>query len=58
MLFMFFFSFRVLNLVKKKTEVVSTVNETSGKMNVSDENEDVSEDFDEFIDWRSKRSFK
>ncbi|XP_022919560.2 zinc finger protein 830 [Onthophagus taurus] len=48
---------RVVNLEKKKVEVIGNVAEKDENMSVGDDEEVNEEDFDEFLDWRSKKSF-
>lgn len=50
------FIFRVLDLEKKKEEITAVVDTKQKSSN--NEDEDVEEEFDEFLDWRSKKSFK
>jgi zinc finger protein 830 len=48
---------RVLDLEKKKENIISISNSTK-VMDVDDESvEDETEDFDEYLDWRSKKAF-
>jgi hypothetical protein len=48
---------RVLDLEKKKENLISISNNTK-VMDVDDESvEDENEDFDEYLDWRSKKAF-
>jgi zinc finger protein 830 len=48
---------RVLDLEKKKENIISISNSTK-VMDVDDESvEDENEDFDEYLDWRSKKAF-
>jgi len=48
---------RVLNLERKKTEVITTVNKDPTNADNADVSDDEA-DFDEYLDWRSKKSFK
>ncbi|XP_072378674.1 zinc finger protein 830 [Diabrotica undecimpunctata] len=48
---------RVLDLEKKKEEVVAQTNESRNQNSSIDNNEEVDDDFDEFLDWREKKSF-
>ncbi|RZC35324.1 zinc finger protein 830, partial [Asbolus verrucosus] len=49
---------KVLDLEKRKENIISLSN-NSKIMDVEDEsNEDDNEDFDEYLDWRSKKAFK
>ncbi|GJQ81664.1 hypothetical protein Trydic_g8542 [Trypoxylus dichotomus] len=49
---------RVLTLERKKVEVIGTVHDDVEKMDVDIRETSEEEDFDEFLDWRSKKSFK
>ncbi|XP_076266162.1 zinc finger protein 830 [Rhynchophorus ferrugineus] len=50
---------RVLDLEKKKEEIVTVLNDVKSETANENENDDDTEaDFDEFLDWRAKKSFK
>lgn len=49
---------RVINLEKKKVEVIGSINDNDEKMDVDDRETSEDEDVDEFLDWRAKKSFK
>ncbi|CAG9858389.1 unnamed protein product [Phyllotreta striolata] len=49
---------RVLDLEKKKEEVVAHTSESRNQVNYNENDEDVEVDFEEFLDWREKKSFK
>ncbi|KAI4460197.1 hypothetical protein MML48_6g00015779 [Holotrichia oblita] len=49
---------RVINLEKKKVEVIGSINDNDEKMDVDDKETSGDEDVDEFLDWRAKKSFK
>lgn len=49
---------RVLNLEKKKVEIVSSVINKENGTTEMDESSNTDEEFDEYLDWRSKKSFK
>lgn len=49
---------RVVNWEKKKVQVMSTTVNAEDDMEVDERSSVDEEDFDEFLDWRSKRSFK
>lgn len=57
-LFNFFFIFRVLDLEKKKEKTIISEKLKSKQMEVEEESsdEEVDESFDEFLDWRVKKS--
>lgn len=48
---------KVLDLEKKKEEIVTVLNDVKNENNMDDEVDDDI-DFDEFLDWRAKNSFK
>lgn len=51
--------FRVLDLEKKKVEIISVSSEVNRMETSENEDEDVNEsEFDEFGDWRAKKSFR
>lgn len=51
--------YRVLDLEKKKVEIVSVSSEVKNIEIDENEEDDVDEnEFDEFGDWRAKKSFK
>lgn len=49
---------RVLNLERKKVEIMSTVSKPDNQMDVDESSSDVDDNFDEYLDWRSKKAFK
>ncbi|KRT80156.1 hypothetical protein AMK59_7576 [Oryctes borbonicus] len=49
---------RVIILEKKKVEVIGTVHDNGEKMDVDDKEVSEEDEFDEFLDWRAKKSFK
>ena len=48
---------RVVNLEKKKVDVISQVVQQDEKMEESEESTDE-DDIDEFLDWRAKKAYK
>jgi len=48
---------KVLDLEKKKEEIVTVLNEIKSENPVENDDEDDT-DFDEYLDWRTKKSFK
>lgn len=53
-----FFCFRVLTLEHKKTEILPKVNQKAAQAEENDSPSDDEAVFDEYLDWRSKKSFK
>lgn len=47
-----------MNLEKKKVEVISTVHDNIEQMDTVQNDSTDDEGFDEFLDWRAKKSFK
>lgn len=50
--------FRVLTLEHKKTEILPKVNQKAAQAEENDSPSDDEAEFDEYLDWRSKKSFK
>lgn len=48
----------MLDLERKKEEVVAHTNESRNQTSSDDREDDLEEDFEEFLDWREKKSFK
>lgn len=48
---------RVLNLEKKKVEIIPTAKERDEELNEHDSSSEENLEFDEFLDWRAKESF-
>lgn len=42
---------------KKKVEIMQSSNKETANMEVEDSDSDVGDDFDEYLDWRSKKGF-